>query len=287
MADRQAWDLAFDPATGFRLTQQQVGASHLLPSNRWPNFFSRLVARLQWDARAIDLAPDARAWPELADARRDRLTTLLAGFRVAEDAVAEHIAPFGEAANNSLVAWVLYLQRRDEQRHAVMFDRIAAEVLKLPGDTADERLDAAREHAPAGVLELFEERLPAMARELAAGRTGVDAGIGLYHMILEGIVLLAGQRALVADLEDGAMPGVLEGVERIERDERWHIGFGLRCLIDAQPAPEIVDDMLAMAEDAAGAWGDAVPNEIREAVVPMCRRRLAIAKLLDPREAAA
>jgi ribonucleoside-diphosphate reductase beta chain len=287
MADRQAWDLAFDPATGFRLTQQQVGASHLLPSNRWPNFFSRLVARLQWDARAIDLAPDARAWPELADARRDRLTTLLAGFRVAEDAVAEHIAPFGEAANNSLVAWVLYLQRRDEQRHAVMFDRIAAEVLKLPGDTADERLDAAREHAPAGVLELFEERLPAMARELAAGRTGVDAGIGLYHMILEGIVLLAGQRALVADLEDGAMPGVLESVERVERDERWHIGFGLRCLIDAQPAPEIVDDMLAMAEDAAGAWGDAVPSEIREAVLPMCRRRLAIAKLLDPREAAA
>ena len=287
MADRQAWDLAFDPATGFRLTQQQVGAGHLLPSNRWPNFFSRLVARLQWDARAIDLAPDARAWPELADERRDRLTTLLAGFRVAEDAVAEHIAPFGEAANNSLVAWVLYLQRRDEQRHAVMFDRIAAEVLELPGDTPDERLDAARGHAPAGVLELFEERLPAMAGELAAGRTGVDAGIGLYHMILEGIVLLAGQRALVADLEDGALPGVLEGVERVERDERWHIGFGLRCLIDAQPAPELIDEVLASAEDAAGAWGDAVSKEIQEAIVPMCHRRLAIAKLLDPREAAA
>ena len=26
----------------------------------WPNFFSRLVARLQWDPAAIDLAPDAR-----------------------------------------------------------------------------------------------------------------------------------------------------------------------------------------------------------------------------------
>jgi ribonucleoside-diphosphate reductase beta chain len=280
MADRQAWDLAFDPATGFRLTQQQVGASHLLPSNEWPNFFSRLVAKLQWDARAIDLAPDARAWAELPDERRERLTTLLAGFRVAEDAVAEHIAPFGEAANNSLVAWVLYLQRRDEQRHAVMFDRIAAEVLKLPGETPDERLDAAREFAPAGVLELFEERLPAMSEELAAGRTGVDAGIGLYHMILEGIVLLSGQHALVADLEDGVMPGVLEGVERVERDERWHIGFGLRCLIDAQPSPALVNDVLAMAEDASGAWGDVVPAEIREAVVPMCRRRLSIAKLI-------
>jgi len=282
MAERQAWDLAFDPATGFRRAQPPDGASNLLPSSQWPNFFSRVVARLQWDARAIDLAPDAAAWPELPDDRRERLTALLAGFRVAEDAVAEHIRPFGEAANNSLVAWVLYLQRRDEQRHAVMFDRIAAEVLALPGDTADERLDAAREHTPAGVLELFEERLPAMAGELAAGRSRVDAGIGLYHMILEGIVLLAGQRALVADLEDGALPGVLEGVERVERDERWHIGFGLRCLIDAKPSPELIDEVLATAEDASGAWGDAVPAEIRDGVVPMCRRRLAIAKLLDP-----
>ena len=80
---------------------------------------------------------------------------------------------------------------------------------------------------------------------------------------------------------------MLEGVERVERDERWHIGFGLRCLIDAKPSPELVDEMLAMAEDASGAWGDAVPAEIRDAVVPMCRRRLAIAKLLDAREAAA
>jgi ribonucleoside-diphosphate reductase beta chain len=286
MADRQAWDLAFDPATGRRLTQQEAGNGNMLPSGRWPSFFSRVVARLQWDAHAIDLAPDVRAWRELPDKRRERLTALLAGFRVAEDAVAEHLAPFGEAANNSLVAWVLYLQRRDEQRHAVMFDRIAAEVLALPGDTRDERRNAAREHVPAGVLELFEERLPAMAGELAAGRTGVDAGIGLYHMILEGIVLLAGQRALVADLEDGVLPGVLEGIERVERDERWHIGFGLRCLIDAQPSPELIDEVLASAEDAAGAWGDAVPAEIREAVVPMCRRRLAVAKLIGAGAAA-
>ena len=280
MAYRQAWDLAFDPATGRRLTQQEIGNSNLLPSSRWPSFFSHVVARLQWDARAIDLSFDARAWPELPDERRKRLTSVLAGFRVAEDAVAEHLAPFGEAANNSLVAWVLYLQRRDEQRHAILFDRIAAEVLKLRGDTGDERRDAARELAPAGVLELFEERLPAMAGELAAGRTGVDAGIGLYHMILEGIVLYAGQRALLGDLEDGALPGVCEGVRRVELDERWHIGFGLRCLMDVQPSSEVIDDLLASAEDAAVAWGDAVPSEISEAVVPMCRRRLSVAKLL-------
>ncbi|HEY6761499.1 MAG TPA: hypothetical protein VI318_18510 [Baekduia sp.] len=286
MADRQAWDLAFDPATGRRLTPDAAPPGNVLPSSRWPSFFSRVVARLQWDATAIDLAPDARAWPALADERRARLTTLLAGFRVAEDAVAEEIAPFGDAANNSLVAWVMFLQRRDEQRHARFFDRVAEEVLGLDGATPAERRAAARQYAPAGVLELFEERLPALSAELAAGRVGLDVGIGLYHMVLEGIVLSAGQHALLADLQDGALPGVRAGVERVELDERWHIGFGLRCLIDAQPYRETIDDVLAQAEAAATAWGDAVPDDVRASVLPTARRRLSVAKLLDTRAAA-
>jgi ribonucleoside-diphosphate reductase beta chain len=243
--------------------------------------FSRIVARLQWDATAIDLAPDARAWPGLSAARRRRLTTLLAGFRVAEDAVAEQLAPFGDATADTLVAWVFFLQRRDEERHALLFDRIAAEVLGLPGATPAQRRAAARAHVPAAVLELFEVRLPALAAELAAGRTGLGEGVGLYHMLLEGIVLYAGQRALLDDLAAGALPGVREGVERVELDERWHIGFGLRCLIEAQPSPALLDDLLARAEDAAAAWGDAVPPATRERIARMCARRLSIAGLTE------
>jgi ribonucleoside-diphosphate reductase beta chain len=258
----------------------------------WPNFFSHVVARLQWDARAIDLAPDARAWPDLPAERRRRLTTLLAGFRVGDDAVSEHIAPFAETARNtsmasaeSLMAWVFYLQRRDEERHTLLFDRIAAEVLGLPGATPDERRAAARAHAPAAVLELFEVRLPALAAELAAGRAGLGEGVGLCHMLLEGIVFHAGQLALLDDLADGALPGVREGVERVELDERWHIGFGLRCLIEAQPSRDLLEDMLVRAEDAAAAWGDAVPPATRERAARMCARRLSVVHLIDARAA--
>jgi ribonucleoside-diphosphate reductase beta chain len=250
----------------------------------WPNFFSQIVARLQWNAMAIDLAPDARAWPELPAERRERLTTLLAGFCVAEDAVAEELAPFAAAArtaelasHETLMAWVFYLQRRDEQRHRQFFDRVAAELLELAGDTPAERREAAREHAPPALLELFEERLPEMAGDLAAGRTGLADGIGLYHMLLEGVVFEAGQHALLDDLADGALPGVREGVERVERDERWHIGFGLRCLIETRPSPELFDDVLARAEDAAAAWGDAIPSATQERAVRMCARRLHVA----------
>jgi ribonucleoside-diphosphate reductase beta chain len=251
----------------------------------WPNFFSRIVARLQWNPMAIDLAPDARAWPQLEADRRERLTALLAGFRVAEDAVAEDIAPFADvarkselASHESLVAWVFYLQRRDEQRHAQFFDRVAAEVLGLAGDTPAERRDAARELAPRGLLELFEERLPETARELAEGRTGLADGIGLYHMLLEGVVFEAGQHALLEDLEDDVLPGVHEGVARVERDERWHIGFGLRCLIETNPSSELLDDLLVRAEDAADAWGDAISAQTRERAMRLCARRLHVAE---------
>jgi len=273
--EKQDWDLAFDPATGLRRRQEDVAGGRILPSSRWPNFFSRVVAKLQWDEQRLDLAPDAEAFSGLPDDRRERLTKLLAGFRIADDAVSLNLAPFGPAANNSLIAWVVFLQKRDEQRHARFFDRVAAEVLKLPGESKEERGVAAREIAPPGIVDLFETQLPAMSAEMAEGRAGLNDGMALYHMTLEGMVLSAGQRALLEDLDDGALPGVRQGVYHVELDERWHIGFGLRCLIDRKPSPDLIDGIMARAEESAEAWGDALPEHIREAIVPMARRRLA------------
>jgi ribonucleoside-diphosphate reductase beta chain len=282
MKERQDWDLAFDPATGLRRRQEDETSGRILPSDRWPNFFSRVVAKLQWDEAALDLVPDAKAYREMPDERRDRLTKLLAGFRIADDAVSVHLQPFGPAANNSLTAWVIYLQRRDEQRHARFFERVAGEVLGLPGETKEERGEEARKLAPPGMVDLFEKELPAMSAEMAEDKIGLTEGLALYHMTLEGMVLSAGQRALLDDLSDGAMPGVRKGVYHVELDERWHIGFGLRLLIDARPSPDVFDAILDRAEEAAAAWGDALPESIRDMIVPMARRRLAYAaKQLD------
>jgi ribonucleoside-diphosphate reductase beta chain len=281
MADKPLWD--------------RVVGGHFVLKKRsfWPNFFSRIVARLQWNPMAIDLAPDARAWTELPAERRDRLTALLAGFCVAEDAVAEHLTPFADAARGasllsqeSLMAWVFFLQRRDEQRHARLFDRIGAEVLQLPGETEEERRAAAREYVPAAFLDLFEQRLPAMAAEIGAGRAGLADGVSLYHMLLEGVVFDAGQQALLDDLEDGALPGVREGIERVARDERWHVGFGLRCLVETEPSAEQLDSLVERADEAAAAWGDAVPEATRERSAHKVIHRLHAARLIETPAAA-
>jgi ribonucleoside-diphosphate reductase beta chain len=281
MADQPLWE--------------RVVAGHFVLAKRsfWPNFFSQIVARLQWNPMAIDLTADAAAWPELPPERRRRLLTLLAGFCVAEDAVAEQLTPFADAARGaklasqeSLMAWVFFLQRRDEQRHAKLFDRIGAEVLGLPGATAAERRQAARAHATPALLDLFEQRLPDVAARLAAGHTGLAEGVSLYHMLLEGVVFDAGQRALLDDLADGALPGVREGVERVERDERWHVGFGLRCLTEARPSADVLAGLLEQTEAAAAVWGDAVSPAVRAESAHKVAHRLHVAGLIKLRAAA-
>jgi ribonucleoside-diphosphate reductase beta chain len=178
------------------------------------------------------------------------------------------------------MAWVFFLQRRDEQRHTRLFDRIADEVLGLPGETPAERREAARAYATPELLELFEERLPALAAEIAEGTAGLAEGVSLYHMLLEGVVFDAGQAALLEDLADGAMPGVREGVDRVAQDERWHVGFGLRTLKEVDPSTAVLDDLMRSAHEVVEVWGDAIPAEIRERSAHKVAHRLHVAGLI-------
>jgi ribonucleoside-diphosphate reductase beta chain len=119
-----------------------------------------------------------------------------------------------------------------------------------------------------------------MAARLSEGSSGLDEGVSVYHMLLEGVVFDAGQHALLDDLDDGVLPGVRRGIERVERDERWHVGFGLRCLVETQPSAEVLDDLVTGADEVAEAWGDAVPRRTREASAHKVLHRLHAAKLI-------
>ncbi len=187
--------------------------------------FLTIAARSQWDEAAIDLTADARAWPEVAG---PRLTELVAGFCIGEAGVAEHLSAFGPAAE------CFAAQARDEERHARFFARYAAAV----------GLHDPRAHVSDAFLELFEVRLPAAV----AGAPG--EAVGLYHMVLEGVVFTAGQLALL-DLVDDRLPGLRAGTELVLRDERWHVGFGARCLADLDYDEAAI---LEEGERAAALW---------------------------------
>jgi ribonucleoside-diphosphate reductase beta chain len=238
--------------------------------------FVILAESLQWDEAAIDFGPDQEAWPALEDAERARALGLIAGFCIAESAVSVHIDAFETAAGNEWVAACFRAQARDEHRHARFFDRVAAEVAAVPGADVAARLDVLRTLVSPELVALFEERLPATARRLAEDREGLTEAVGLYHMVLEGVVLLAGQNAMLDTLGrlSVRLPGVRRGVELVLRDERWHMGFGTRLVQNAKLGRDEVEALLALGQAAAGAWGDLVSPDAAERAVRIHQRRL-------------
>lgn len=216
-----------------------AGYDHLLAAAR----------RLQWDDAAIDLTTDAAAFPSVPAPLAGRIRRLVAGFCVAEAAVAEHLVPFLPHAPAGAARDCFALQQGDEERHARFFGRAAREVLAL------DRGEAVRALAGDDLVELFERELPARAARLAddgAAAAMTDA-VGLYHLVLEGIVFAAGQDALLAALDEaGTLPGLQEGVTRVQGDERWHVGLGVLHLRELGHAPP---DVAGAAALAARAWG--------------------------------
>ena len=238
--------------------------------------FVILAETLQWDEATIDFVPDKAAWPTLDGAENARVLGLIAGFCIAESAVSGHLGSFQAAASDDWVAACFRAQARDEHRHARFFDRVAAEVAAVPGASIAARHDVLRTLVSPELVALFEERLPATALRLAEDREGLTAAVGLYHMVLEGVVLLAGQNAMLDTLDHLSvrLPGVRRGVELVLRDERWHIGFGTRLVQGADLSHDEVESLLALGQAAAGAWGDLVSPDAAERAVNMHRNRL-------------
>ena len=238
--------------------------------------FVILAETLQWDEATIDFASDKAAWPTLDDTENARVLGLIAGFCIAESAVSGHLGSFQAAASDDWVAACFRAQARDEHRHARFFDRVAAEVAAVPGADIAARQDVLRTLVSPELVALFEERLPVTALRLAKDREGLTAAVGLYHMVLEGVVLLAGQNALLDTLDrlSVRLPSVRRGVELVLRDERWHIGFGTRMVQGAGLGQDEVEAILALGQAAAGAWGDLVPSDAVERAVHMHRNRL-------------
>lgn len=244
-------------------------------SNRYDTFVI-LAETLQWDDAAIDFAPDKEAWPALDGPENARLLGLIAGFCIAESAVSGHLSSFQSAASDNSVAACFRAQARDEHRHARFFDRVAAEVAAIPGADTAARQNVLRTLVSPELVALFEERLPATAVRLAEGREGLTAAVGLYHMVLEGVVLLAGQNAMLDTLDrlSTRLPGVRRGVELVLRDERWHIGFGTRLVRGAGLGHDEVEALLTLGQAAVGAWGGLVSADAAERAVRIHRSRL-------------
>ena len=214
-----------------------------------------------WSAMGLDFSEDARQWrEELSDFERRAALWNYALFFWGEDAVADNLSPFIDAAPLEEQKYFLTTQQVDEARHAIFFKRFMHEVCGLGDGTAAGGLNAIKPELTWGFRKVFG-RLDTMADELRRDRSPakLSAAVTLYHMVIEATLAQPGQHFITDYLEKRDMlPAFREGMQQIARDEQRHIAFGVKLLADVASGDPRCRRAVADTLREVTPWGAAV-----------------------------
>ncbi len=191
--------------------------------------------RSNWKATELDFTEDARQWrEEFSEFERTAAIWNYALFFWGEDAVADNLSPYIDAAPREEQKYFLATQQVDEARHAVFFKRFMHEVAGIGDGSMASGLNAIKPQLSPGFRKIFE-RLDRMADELRADHSPAKlaAAVTLYHIVVEGTLAQPGQHLICSYLEErDKLPAFREGMQNIQVDEQRHIGFGVKLLAD-------------------------------------------------------
>jgi len=217
---------------------------------RWESVPMRLWQKAKrlgvWDPAAIDLAADRDHWARFAPEEREFILRTIALFQAGEEAVTIDLLPLIEAiAAEGRIEEEMYLTSFlwEEAKHVEFFRRWLDQVPEARGDlwvySTPSYSTLFTEELPRSMGALREDRSP--AAQIRASTT--------YNMIIEGVLAETGYHGFRQSLQDvGLMPGLLEGITLVARDESRHIRYGvylLNRLIAATPDGwEIMNDRM-------------------------------------------
>jgi Ribonucleotide reductase, small chain/SCP-2 sterol transfer family len=191
--------------------------------------------RGNWKATELDFTEDARQWREdFTDFERTAALWNYSLFFWGEDAVADNLSPYIDAAPLEEQKYFLATQQVDEARHAVFFKRFMQEVCGIGDGSMGSGLQAIKPQLTPGFRKIFD-RLDRMADELRADRSPAQlaAAVTLYHIVIEAALAQPGQHFICSYLERrDQLPAFREGMQNIAADEQRHIGFGVKLLSD-------------------------------------------------------
>jgi hypothetical protein len=200
--------------------------------------YADLYARWErgnWSATELDFSEDARQWREdFTEFERTAALWNYCLFFWGEDAVADNLSPYIDAAPLEEQKYFLTTQQVDEARHAVFFKRFMQEVCGVGSGTMASGLQEIKPQLTVGFRKIFD-RLDTMADELRADRSPANlaAAVTLYHIVIEASLAQPGQHFICGYLsERDALPAFRQGMDNIAQDEQRHIGFGVKLLAD-------------------------------------------------------
>jgi ribonucleotide reductase beta subunit family protein with ferritin-like domain len=191
--------------------------------------------RGNWSATELDFTEDARQWREdFTEFERTAALWNYCLFFWGEDAVADNLSPYIDAAPREEQKYFLTTQQVDEARHAVFFKRFMQEVCGIGDGSMASGLNAIKPQLTPGFRKIFD-RLDRMADELRADRSPAQlaAAVTLYHIVIEAALAQPGQHFICSYLERrDQLPAFRAGMANIAADEQRHIGFGVKLLSD-------------------------------------------------------
>ncbi|TMK98529.1 MAG: sterol-binding protein [Actinobacteria bacterium] len=200
--------------------------------------YADLYARWErgnWRATELDFTEDARQWrEEFSEFERQAALWNYCLFFWGEDAVADNLSPYIDAAPLEEQKYFLATQQVDEARHAVFFKRFMQEVCGVGDGSMSSGLSTIKPQLTPGFRKIFD-RLDGMADELRGDRSRAKlaAAVTLYHVVIEAALAQPGQHFICSYLEErDQLPAFREGMENIAADEQRHIGFGVKLLSD-------------------------------------------------------
>lgn len=228
-----------------------------------------------WNPVDIDLSKDKADWEKLTEDQQRQTLQLVLGFQIGEEAVTLDLLPLIHViANEGRLEEEMFLTTFlfEEAKHTEFF-RLFLDEIGQPNDLSEYT----------GVGNIFSEVLPEVMGNLLTDpspKAVAEASI-IYNMFVEGVLAETGYYTFQQTVGNlGLMPGLLEGISYIKRDEARHISYGTyllqRIIIEH---PDLYDHIVKKMHEAVAltqtAYGDGTPEESAYGLDPADRQAFA------------
>jgi len=196
--------------------------------------------RQQWSATEIDFEVDRRQWQGMSERMHDQLEGTFLAFFYGEQAVTDTLSPLVHAAPDEDNRLFLSTQLVDEARHSYFFSRFFNQAVGTTGSLRDTLRQAADARPGGGYGRIFDPQDGELVTMTEAVRVTPDdyglwvQSIALYHLMIEGVLALPGQRRILRILRSSdLLPGFRAGFTAVTRDESRHVSYGVWALREA------------------------------------------------------
>jgi ribonucleoside-diphosphate reductase beta chain len=190
------------------------------------DLYDRWEAR-QWSVARLDLARDRQRFEELKPFARREILGALAELEIGESCVTRTLSALADHAPDEADRVYLCTQLADEARHVRFFQTYLSDVAHIAAEELAPKGAISGESGFGTVFDPLLRRHTGNVRTRPGDRRVWHVAVVSYHLVAEGLLAVAGLRALRALAGSCGLTALSQGLSNVVRDEARHVTFGL------------------------------------------------------------